>query len=325
MASNPVRLEDVRNARRLIDGYVHRTPVVTSATLSKRTGWRISLKLENLQKTGSFKPRGAITTMRGLSTADLARGVITISAGNHAQGVAYAAAALGTRATVVMPAAASPAKAEAARGYGAEVILHGDIAGAFSKLEEIQRERGLVLVHPFDAPGTVAGQGTVGLEILEDVPEADLVVAGIGGGGLSSGVALALRETRPATRFVGVEPVGAAAMRRSFDEGKPVRLERTDTIADGLAAPFAGTLNYAILRRYAEDIVLVTDDEIRAAMRFLLERCKILAEPAGAAATAALMTGKVTAPPGARVVAIISGGNVAPELLASCLVPDQES
>jgi threonine dehydratase len=319
MPALPVTLDDVRRAASTIEGHLHRTLTVTSATLSKRTGWRIHLKLENLQKTGSFKPRGAITTMKALSAADLARGVVTISAGNHAQGVAYAASVLGCRATVVMPASASPAKAEAARSYGAEVILHGDIAAAFEKLAEIQRERSLVLVHPFDAPGTIAGQGTVGLEILEDLPDTDVVVVGIGGGGLASGVAIALKETRPSAKLIGVEPVGADSMRRSLDQGKPVRLEKCDTIADGLAAPYAGTMNYEILRKYADDVVLVTDDEIRAAMRFLLERCKTLAEPAGAAATAAIMTGKIKAPPGARVVSVVSGGNIGPELLAQHL------
>ena len=316
MSALPVTLNDVRAAREAIHGLVHRTLLTGSRTLSQRSGFDVHLKLENLQKTGSFKPRGAITTMKGLSPADLARGVITISAGNHAQGVAYAASVLGCRATVVMPLNASPAKAEAARGYGAEVILHGEIAQTFEKMNELREQRSLVLVHPFDAPGTIAGQGTVGLEILEDVPDTDLIVVGIGGGGLASGIAIALKESRPGARLIGVEPVGAPSMRRSFDEGKPVKLERTDTIADGLAAPYAGTLNYEILKRYADDVVLVTDDEIRMGMRFLLERCKTLAEPAGAAATAAILSGKISAPSGARVVSVVSGGNIGPELLA---------
>jgi len=319
MDTIPVTLDDIRAARSAIAGLVHRTPVVTSRTLSQMTGWRVHLKLENLQKTGSFKPRGAITTMKALAPAERARGVITISAGNHAQGVAYAGSVLGCRATVVMPANASPAKAEAARGYGAEVILHGAIAETFERMNQLREERNLVFIHPFDAPGTIAGQGTVGLEILEDLPDADLVVAGIGGGGLLSGIALAVKKTRPATRIIGVEPVGAPSMRRSFDEGKPVRLDGTDTIADGLAAPFAGTLNYEILKQYADDIVLVTDDEIRAGMRFLLERCKTLAEPAGAAATGAILAGKIKAPAGSRVVSVVSGGNIGAELLATHL------
>src|SRR5882724_2690570 len=313
MPTLPVTLREVRAAREAIAGLLHRTPVVTSRTLSARTGFDMHLKLENLQKTGSFKPRGAVTTMKGLTAAERARGVITISAGNHAQGVAYAARALGCRATVVMPASASPAKAEAARGYGAEVILHGDIAETFARMNQLRDERNLVFIHPFDAPGTIAGQGTVALEILEDVPDADVVVAGIGGGGLASGLAVALHGARPGTRLIGVEPVGAPSMRRSFDEGKAVRLDTTDTIADGLAAPFAGTLNYEILKASGAEVILVTDDEIRTAMRFLLERCKTLAEPAGAAATAALLAGKIQAPPGSKVVSVVSGGNIGPE------------
>ncbi|MBI3448322.1 MAG: pyridoxal-phosphate dependent enzyme [Acidobacteria bacterium] len=319
MPSLPVTLREVRAAREAIAGLLHRTPVVTSRTLSALSGFQVHLKLENLQKTGSFKPRGAITTMKGLTDQERSRGVITISAGNHAQGVAYAASVLGCRATVVMPASASPAKAEAARGYGAEVILHGDIAETFARMNQLRDERNLVFIHPFDAPGTIAGQATCGVEILEDVPDTDVVVAGIGGGGLSSGLAVALHEMRPKTRLVGVEPVGAASMRRSFDEGKAVRLDRTDTIADGLAAPFAGTLNYEILKATGAEVVLVTDDEIRTAMRFLLERCKTLAEPAGAAATAAILAGKIKAPAGSQVVSVVSGGNIGPELLAKHL------
>jgi len=312
----PLTLSDIRAAQEAIRGLVHRTPCVASATLSRLTGTEAFLKLENLQKTGSFKPRGALVTMKALPAEELHRGVVTISAGNHAQGVAFAAAALGCRATVVMPATASLAKAEAARGYGAEVILHGDIHAAFERLEEIRAERRLFFVHPFDAPGTVAGQGTVGLEILEDLPEADLILAGIGGGGLISGIALAIKESRPRARVIGVEPEGAPSMRRSLDSGRPERLERTDTIADGLAAPFAGQINFEIVRRYVDDVVLVTDAEIRTAMRFLLERCKLLAEPAGAAATAALLAGKVKPAAGSRVVSVISGGNIDAENLA---------
>jgi threonine dehydratase len=312
----PPTLEKILAAREALAGLVHRTPCVSSATLSRMAGCRVQLKLENLQKTGSFKPRGAITNMRGLSRAERERGVITISAGNAAQGVAYAASVLSCPATVVMPASASPAKAEAARGYGAEVILHGDVSAAFTRMDEIRRERGLAFVHPFDAPGTVAGQGTVGVEVLEQVPDAELVLVGIGGGGLISGVALAVKSMRPKVRVVGVEPAGAAAMRRSLDAGEPVRLERIDTIADGLAPPLVGKLNYAIVRQHVDDVVLVEDDEIRAAMRLLLERCKILAEPAGAAATAALLTGKVKVDAGTRAVSIVSGGNISPEALA---------
>jgi len=283
------------------------------------TGHRIKLKLENLQKTGSFKPRGAINNMMRLDATQRAAGVITISAGNHAQGVAYAASLLGVSAVVVMPAAASSSKAQAARDYGAEVILHGDMPAAFEKLEQLRRERGLAFIHPFDDDATIAGQGTLGLELLEDVPDLDTVVVGIGGGGLISGVAVAVKSVKPSARVVGVEPVGAAAMHRSLESGSPARLERTDTIADGLAAPFAGQRNFDIVKRHVDDLVLVQDAEIRGAMRLLLERCKVLAEPAGAAALAAVLAGKVTATGGGSTVVVVSGGNVSLEMLADCL------
>ena len=313
-----IEMKDILAAREAIGGLLHRTPLVGSATLSRMTGRPVHLKLENMQKTGSFKPRGAITSIRRLSDAQRAKGVITISAGNHAQGVAYAAAQLGARAVVVMPAAASRTKAEAARGYGAEVVLHGDVGQAFRKVEEITRERGLTFVHPFDDDGTIAGQGTVGLEIMEDLPDVDTVVVGIGGGGLISGVAIAVKSLRPSARVIGVEPVGAPAMHLSRQQGSPARLEVLDTIADGLAAPFAGVRTFEIVQKHVDDLVLVEDAEIRSAMKLLLERCKILAEPAGAAAAAALLTGKIQ-PRGGATVVLVSGGNVSLETLANII------
>jgi len=317
-----ISIDDIRDARTRIAKFVHRTPLVGSATLSRRAACRAHLKLENFQKTGSFKPRGALNNMSQLDAAQRERGVITISAGNHAQGVSYAAGLLGIRAVVVMPASASRLKAQAATEYGAEVILHGDMAGAFQKLDEVREERGLVFVHPFDDDRTIAGQGTVGLEIIEDLSDIDTVVVGIGGGGLISGVAVAIKELSPRTRVIGVEPTGAAVMHLSREQGKPAKLDKTSTIADGLAAPFAGARNFEIVQKYVDDLVLVDDDAIRAAMRFLLERCKVLAEPAGAAATAALLTGKVRAGAGidsANTVVIVSGGNVAMETLSDLL------
>ncbi len=311
-----VALQDVRRAHEAVRPHLHRTPLVRSETLDRLTGHQIHLKLENLQKTGSFKPRGALNHLSALSSEVRSRGVVTISAGNHAQGVAYAARVLGIPATVVMPAGASRAKAEAARGYGAEVILHGDVAAAFQKVHELERERGLHFVHPFDDPRIIAGQATVGLEILEDLPDVDAVSVGIGGGGLISGVALAVKEIRPAARLIGVEPVGADTMFRSRREGKPARLDRVETIADGLGAPFAGQLNFEIVQRTVDDLVLVTDAEILEAMRVLLERCKTLAEPAGAASLACLLTGKVSLPAGSRVCCVVSGGNIGTDLLA---------
>jgi len=314
-------LEQALQAREVVARHLHRTPLVPSETLSRLTGHRVHLKLENLQKTGSFKPRGALNHLTALPPPVRKRGVVTISAGNHAQGVAYASRVLGIAATVVMPAAASRAKAEAARGYGAEVILHGDVAAAFQKVRDLELERGLHFVHPFDDPLIVAGQATLGLEIAEDLTDVDTVLVGIGGGGLISGVALAMKEIRPSTQVIGVEPVGADTMFRSRREGKAARIDRVETIADGLGAPFAGELNFHLVERYVDDLVLVKDSEIVEAMKLLLERCKTLAEPAGAAALAALLTGRAKLSPGSRVCCVVSGGNIGLDLLAQYLAP----
>lgn len=256
--------------------------------------------------------RGALNAVLLLDDAQRARGVITVSAGNHAQALAYAAAIGGVKATVVMPAKASPLKVAASRGYGADVVLHGASSiEAFAHARALEKERGLVFVHPFDDVAVVAGAGTVGLELVDDDrAEMDVIVISIGGGGLISGIASALRARSPKTRIVGVEPEGAAAMRKSLDVGHPVRLDKIDTIADGLSAPMAGELTFPIVRDLVDDVVLVSDDEIRAAMRDLLSSAKLVAEAAGAASLAAVTAGRVGAQRGSRVVAVISGGNV---------------
>jgi len=295
-------------ARDVIRGRLHYTPSVTSAYLSNRVGAAIHLKLELFQKTGSFKPRGVLNRLANLSDPQRQRGLITLSAGNHAQAVAWAAREYGVRATVVMPTRATQAKVDATRGYGGDVVLtDGDLLATALELE---RERNLTLVHPFDCPFVIAGQGTLGLEVVEQVPDLDTVVVGVGGGGLISGVAAAVKALNPNARVIGVEPVGAPGMSESLRKGEPVRLERLDTIADGLAAPFAGRLNYLHVRELVDEMVLVTDDEIIAAIPVLMERCKIVPEPAGAAAVAALLAGKVTPAPGSTTVAVVSGGNI---------------
>ncbi|MGD8328598.1 MAG: threonine/serine dehydratase [Acidobacteriota bacterium] len=309
MGTIPPSLDDLRAAAGRIAPHLHRTPMFASLTLSRMCGHTVALKCENLQKTGSFKPRGAINRIATLDPSAAARGVITISAGNHAQGVAYAAAQLGVRALVVMPETAVASKVAATRGYGAECVLHGDVHAAFEKMHELQEEQGLTLVHPFDDPMLIAGHGTVGLEIADD-GEWDAVIVGIGGGGLISGVATALAALSPGTRVFGVEPEGAATMSAALAAGESVRLDHLDTIADGLAPPYAGSLNLAIVQRLVEQVVTVSDAQIRAAMALLLERCKLLVEPAGAAATAALLEGLVPLPAGARVAVVLSGGNV---------------
>ena len=316
----PPTIDDIRAAAVRIAPHLHHTPLLGSHSLSELTGYKLSFKCENLQKTGSFKPRGAVNRIATLDPDAANRGIITISAGNHAQGVAYAAARLGIKAVVVMPETAVASKVEATRGYGAECILHGDVHSAFEKLQEVQQEKGLTLVHPFDDPMLIAGQGTVGLELLEkDGAPFDAVVVGVGGGGLIAGVATALSSLAPETRVFGVEPEGAATMTLALAAGSVVRLDDLNTIADGLAPPFVGELNLAVVEHLVESVVRVTDVEIRYAMALLLERMKLLVEPAGAAALAALMNGKIPVERGTRVAVILSGGNVDVQRLAELL------
>ncbi len=305
-----VTLDDIHRARGTIAGRIHRTPLVHSSALGQQTGTHLFLKAENLQKTGSFKPRGAVNKVKHLSDSERARGLITISAGNHAQALAYAAAAEGIHCVVVMPNYASHSKIAASRGYGAEVVVHGDVNEAFEKLHELQRTHGFTLVHPYDDPLVIAGQGTVGLEVLEECPDVEVVVVPIGGGGLISGVATAIKSSRATTQVIGVEPYGAPTMSEALRHNAPTRLPSVQTIADGLTAPIAGELTLPIVQRFVDDVILVTDDEIAHAVRTILERTKLLAEPAGAAALAALLSGRLRLRAGTRVAAILSGGNV---------------
>ncbi len=302
-------LDRLTEARRRIADAVHRTPLVHSRALSERVGAPVWLKCENLQKTGAFKVRGALNRLLTLSREERARGVSTISAGNHAQAVAWAASAAGVSSTVVMMEHASPTKVRASRDYGAEVILHGDASAAFEKVHEVTDEQGLTFVHPFDDPEVVAGHASCGLEILEDLPEVGTIVVPVGGGGLSSAITAATVLARTDTHVWGVEPAGAAAMHESFTAGHAVRLERVDTVADGLGAPMAGALNYEILSAHARGIVLVEDPEIVCAMTMLLERTKLLTEPSGAAGLAALLESKIDFDHTRPVVIVISGGN----------------
>jgi threonine dehydratase len=284
---------------------------MSASRLGDRVGVRLLLKCENFQKTGSFKARGALNKVSQLDRAAVERGVVTFSAGNHAQSLAWASHAAGVHATVVMPAHASPAKVEASRGYGANVVLHGaNGMEALDRARELEKEHGLTFVHPFDDELVAAGQGTTGLELLEQAPDLDTVVVPIGGGGLIAGMLVALKETNPKIRVYGVEPVGAAGMRRSLDAGHAVHLDSVNTIADGLAAPMAGELNYEIVKRYVDDVVVIDDDLIAAAVRDLLFSAKLLAETGGAAATAAILARAIPLRDGERVAAVVSGGNI---------------
>ncbi|HET8653497.1 MAG TPA: pyridoxal-phosphate dependent enzyme [Gaiellaceae bacterium] len=303
--------DDVLAAREAIAGRLHRTPVFSSATL----GPNVSLKAELFQRTGSFKPRGVLNALEALSPDERARGVIGASAGNHAQALAYCAALEGIDALLVMWRDASPAKVAATRGYGAEVDLEADgPAVLFDRLEQLVEETGRTRIDPFEGPALVVGQGTVGLEIGEDVPDVDVVVVPVGGGGLVAGIATAL----PGVRVVGAEPVLANALSAALDAGEPVKIHPR-SVADGLNAPFAGELALQIVRERSVEVVTVEEQEIEAAMRLLYERAKLACEPAGAAAVAGLMTGKVAVEPGARVVCVVSGGNVAAETAAAIL------
>jgi threonine ammonia-lyase medium form len=312
-----IKLNDIVDAQKSIAGKVHRTPMLSSTSLGKRFGVRLHFKAELFQKTGSFKPRGAINKIRSLTPEEKKRGVITISSGNHAQGLAYATSLFNIPTTVVMPGYSFASKINAAKGFGAEVIItENDL---LNTCLDIQRERNLVMVHPFDDPAIVAGQGTIGLEILDDVPDVDFVIVAVGGGGLISGIAAAVKMKKPEVRIIGVEPDGASAMWQSLRQNKAVHLESVNTIADGLAAPFAGELNFALVKKYVDDLVLLSDEEFIEPICLILERTKLLTEPAGAASFAALFHNKVRIPQGSKVVCVLSGGNLDRERLAKFL------
>ncbi|HEV2250674.1 MAG TPA: threonine/serine dehydratase [Candidatus Limnocylindria bacterium] len=313
-----VGLADAQRARAAIAGAVLRTPLVTSHSLGERIGAEAFLKLENLQRTGSFKVRGAVNAMSRLSPAARAGGVVTMSAGNAAQAIAYAGRAQGVRVTVVMPEAAPNTKVAATRGYGGEIRFAPDMTRLLPMVQELQAE-GRHFMHPFDDDDVIAGHASLGLEILEDLPDVDLIVVPVGGGGLISGVALAAKAIRPSVRIVGVEPDGAQGVRRALDAGHVVRLDAVNTVADGLAAPFAGERNLELIRRYVDDVVVIPDEAILDGLRFLVARARVVAEPAGAAAVGALLAGAVKARAGERVVAIVSGGNVDADRLAGFL------
>ena len=303
--------DDVVRAREAIAGRLHRTPVFSSATL----GERVFLKAELFQRTGSFKPRGVLTKLASLSDDERGRGVIGISAGNHAQALAYCSALEGVDCLVVMWDGASPQKIEATRGYRAAVDLEADgPAGAFERLAELLDETGRTLVHPFDDPLVIAGQGTVGLEILEDVPDAEVIVVPCGGGGLVSGIAVAAEGRR----VVAVEPELSPALNHGLEAGHSVPVEPT-SLADGLSAPFAGERAVALCARLGVESVLVSEDEIVEGMAFTYGRAKLACEPAGAVAVGALLAGKVPVEEGKTAVAVVSGGNVALETASAIL------
>jgi threonine dehydratase len=292
-------------------GHVYRTPLLTSRVLSETTGFDIRLKAELFQRGGSYKIRGPLNKFALLSAEEKQRGVVCSSAGNHAQGVALAARVHGIRAVVCMAANATPSKIEATKGYGAEVVLHGSIWDeANEKAKQLVAEQGYTYIHPFDDRQLIQGQGTVGLEIVQDWPEVDVAVVPIGGGGLISGVAMALKSVNPKIRIVGVESSGAPGMQRSVREGRLVTLDRVDCIIDGLRVKRVGELTFEIVRHFVDDIVTLPDEAIFDAVVWIMHHAKLVPEGAAAAPVAALLAGLVKAPAGSKVVAVLSGGNL---------------
>jgi threonine dehydratase len=314
-----VPLGEIRAAADRLSGLVHRTPVLSSATAAAwarlATGAtlrdeRLYLKAEHLQKTGSFKARGMSNRIATLAPEARGRGAITLSAGNAGQAYAWAGRAAGVPVTVAMPAGAVRTKVDACLGYGARVVLHGEHVGeTFAEMDRIREAEGLTFVHPFDDPAVIAGNGTAALELLEDLPDLDLLVVGVGGGGLISGVAAAAKGLRPSIRVVGVEPERSNALSLALARNEIVTIQ-PQSVADGLGAPFAGRWTLAMARRYVDDIVLLDDPTILAGLRFALERLKQVVEPAGAAALAAILAGRVEIREGERVAVLLSGGNV---------------
>jgi threonine dehydratase len=297
--------------------------MLSSATLSKQVDADVWFKAELLQRTGAFKPRGVLNKLATLSDDEKKRGVISISAGNHAQALAYASALEGIDALVVMWETASPMKIAAARGYGATIDTEAaDIPAAFERLEELIESTGRTLVHPYDDPFVMAGQGTVGIEMIEDVPEADIVLVQVGGGGLISGIATAVKGMRPDARVIAVEPERSPALHESLKAGKPVTVE-AKSIADGLNGPYAGANCVRVCTELGVESVLVTEDALEDAFRFMYGRMKLACEVAGAATAAALLSGVVVPEPGQTVAAVVSGGNVAPKTAAAILASDE--
>lgn len=314
----PVTLTDVEAAQDLLKGVIQRTPIEVSRALGRHLGSDVFLKCENLQRAGSFKLRGAYTLMARLSEAEKARGVVAASAGNHAQGVAVAASQLGIAARIYMPLGVALPKLAATRSHGAEVVLHGHtVDEALAEAGKYSEDSGAVLVHPFDNADIVAGQGTIGLEILEQVPEVDTILTGVGGGGLMAGVAIAVKakakELGREIRIIGVQAENAAAYPPSLAADALVPLSRVSTMADGIAVGRPGQIPFSIIRELVDDVVTVSEDALARALIFLLERAKLVVEPAGAVGVAAILEGKIQN--AGTTAVILTGGNVDPMLL----------
>ena len=308
--SKEVTIADIWEAHKLLKPHLHHTPLAASRTLYDITGAEVYLKAENMQRSGSFKVRGASYKLSRLSEEEYRRGVIAASAGNHAQGVAIAAAQYKIPCTIVMPETAPLVKVMATQGYGARVVLHGfNYDDAYQRCLELQEETGATFVHAFDDPDVIAGQGTLGLEMLSDLPDADAIVVPIGGGGLIAGIAIAARALRPNITIIGVQAAGASSCRTSLDAGELCTLPTITTIADGIAVKRPGELTFSLIQRLVDDVILVNDEEIIAAVLLLMERNKLLVEGAGAAGVAALLSGTLELK-GKKVIVPLTGGNI---------------
>ncbi|MDN4877100.1 bifunctional threonine ammonia-lyase/L-serine ammonia-lyase TdcB [Bacillus cereus] len=308
----PLNIGNIKNAQKILDGNARKTPLVKSFYLTSKTGGEIYLKLENMQLTGSFKFRGAFNKISQLTNEEKEHGVIACSAGNHAQGVALSSHLLKIKSKIVMPTSAPQAKVDATRGYGSEVILYGDtFDDAKAKCEEIIKETGETYLHPYDDVEVMAGQGTIGLDILDDMWDVDTVIVPIGGGGIISGIAVALKSFNPSINIIGVQADNVHGMKASYDAGRILEHYQAPTIADGCAVKIPGNLTFEIVKDLVDEIVTVSEEELEVAMKDLMQRGKAVVEGAGALATAALLAGKVDKyVQGKKVVAVISGGNV---------------
>ena len=317
---SPITIEDVRAAAARLEGRIHRTPVLTSRSFDDRCGYRVFFKCENLQRTGAFKIRGALNKLLTLTEAERARGVVGFSSGNHAQGVALAARLTGSSAVLLMPTDAPASKVAATKGYGAEVVYYDrQTEDREARAQELAAATGRIMVPPYDDPAIMAGQGTAALELIEEVPELDALLTPVGGGGLMAGCSTVARALRPGIKVYGVEADTANDTYLSFAKGERVTIAPPPTIADGIRNLSPGALTFPINQRTLTGVLLVSDAEIEAALRFLLLRGKILVEPTGAVPAAAVLAGKLPMARGSRVGVVLSGGNIDPGLLAGIL------
>ena len=317
MTNKLINQADILAAQDVIRDRLHRTPLMSSTLIGRDLGCTLHLKMELFQKTGSFKPRGVLNKLHHLTNTEIKKGVISLSAGNHAQAVAWSAAQVPTPATIFMPVGSYPSKIAATRNYGAEVVLTG--GDLLAECLERQKADDLTLIHPFDDLHVIAGQATVGQEIVEDLPDVDTVVIAVGGGGLISGVATALKLFRPTIRVIGVEPEGAKVVSNSLAAGKPIPLDNIQTIADGLSAPFTGQRNLDHIKTFVDEMVIVSDLEIKENLWYLIERTKVLAEPSAVAPLAALQSGKINYAENEKICLIICGGNIDKSILQRIL------